>query len=683
MQVRDGHAEPLGATPVGHGVNFALAAHRASRVELCLFDDSGGETRVDMPARSGGVWHALVEGVGPGSRYGFRLHGPPRDPRDFPLDATKLVADPYARALSGDFHCEPCVFEGAETDSAPHVPKSVVVDGRFDWGADPRPAVPWGDTVIYECHVRGMTLEHPEVAEAARGRYLGLIAEPVLAHLSALGVTTVELMPVQHFVDEARLAPLGLSNYWGYNPLGFFAPHAGYASGDRGQQVSEFKSLVRGMHRAGLEVLLDVVFNHTAEGGAEGPILCWKALDRRSYYRWTSHEPARLVNHSGCGNTWNISSQLARETVLDCLRYWATEMQVDGFRFDLAPVLGRDRGTFDPDGSFFRALASDPVLSQLKLIAEPWDLGPGGYRLGGFPRPWREWNGRFRDTVRAFWRGDDRQAADLATRLAGSADLFGGRGPWASINFVSSHDGFTLEDLVSYERKHNAANGEEGRDGEAHNLSRNWGVEGPSDDPTVRELRARIKRGLMATLALAQGVPMIRHGDELGHSQGGNNNAYCQDSAISWLDWSLDAEQREFLAFLRRLFALRSRHELLRRPLHAPAFGEGRWLRWLHPDGGWIEGDRWDDPDLTALGALLLAEPVAEATPAAPGSLLILINGGGEARSFPTPDASSGARWTWLLDSERGDGGAVGGSPGARTVVGAHTVLVLLCEAVP
>ena len=596
---------PLGAVWRSGGVDFGLYAPDAAAVELCLFssEDRTRETaRVACEPGPSGSWRARVEGAGPGLLYGFRVDGVFDPASGAWFDRAKLLLDPRAGAITAGAGWGPPLLTANRDDSAAWAPRSVVVDPVFDWGDDSRPEVPWSRTIIYECHIGGMTRRHPQLPPETRGRYLGLAQPPVIEHLHGLGVTTLELMPVQHFVAERHLAATGRVNYWGYSPIGWLAPHADYATDDRGAQVVEFKRMVKELHRGGLEVIVDVVFNHTAEGGPDGLTLGPRAIDNAGFYRLDPDDRSRYLDYTGCGNTVDLRTPATRRLVLDALRYWAEEMHVDGFRFDLATVLGRNDNGFAATAPFFREIAADPLLSRLKLIAEPWDLGPEGCGEGRFPEGWREWNGRFRDDLRSFWRGDSTAARRVAARLTGSSDLYGSRasGQLTGVNFVACHDGFTLHDLVSYERKRNDANGEKGRDGTDHNLSRNWGVEGPTDDPSVRELRRRAKRNLLASLALSSGVPMLGHGDELGRTQQGNNNAYCHDSELTWIDWSLDAENRELMAFVGQ--ALRLRRELGlfdRRSFFSPSE-----LVWLRRDGQPMTADEWHRPDLRTLVAL-------------------------------------------------------------------------------
>ena len=664
MHVWPGTAYPLGATWDGAGTNFALFSRHASRVELCLFGDPRDPVesqRLEL-TRTADAWHAYVPGIGPGKAYGFRVHGPyaPTDGHRF--NPAKLLLDPYARAISGTMRWddalsgyplnnpdpEPDLVADTQ-DSAGAMPKSLVVDPSFDWSGDRRPQTPWHRTLIYECHVKGMTMLHPDVPAHLKGTYLGLASEPILDHLTRLNVTAVELLPVHHVAAERRLARLGLTNYWGYNSIGYFAPDSRFATGALGEQVTEFKSMVRRFHEAGIEVLLDVVYNHTGEGGHLGPTLSFRGIDNAEYYRLHPESRRLYVDFTGCGNTVDVRAPAPLQLVLDSLRYWVRDMHVDGFRFDIATVLGRESDGFNPAAEFFEQLRRDPVLSGVKLIAEPWDLGPDGYQVGNFPNGWSEWNGKYRDTVRQFWRGDPGQVGDLASRLAGSSDLYEttGRTPQASINFVTCHDGFTLEDLVSYETKHNLANGEENRDGNNHNLSRNWGVEGSSDSPRTVHIRDRMKRNFLATLAFSQGVPMLSHGDELGRTQHGNNNAYCQDSPLSWVHWQLTPSQEELLAFTRQLFSIRAATPLLQRRAYFQQQGGGggsKDLVWLDADGEEMGPEAWHHPANHVLGMLMQDERE---------SLLILVNGGGRAKPFVLPSLTPAGRWIELVNTSR------------------------------
>jgi isoamylase len=582
----------LGSTVDGDGVHFAVFSGVADAVELCLFDAAGGETRQSLEPGDGDVWQARVAGAAHGLQYGYRVQGPGR------CDAAKLLLDPYARAIAGGVTWHPDLLAPG-ADSAPYVPRSVVHDAPFDWGDDRRPRTSLADSVVYELHVKGFTKLHPDVPPEARGTFAGLGHPAVLEHLVRLGVTAVELLPVHQFVHDRALAARGLRNYWGYQSIGFFAPHNEYGS------VEDFKAMVKALHAAGLEVILDVVFNHTAEGGEGGPTLCLRGLDDAAYYRL--RDDGSYVDDTGCGNTVDTHRPRGLRLVMDSLRYWVQEMHVDGFRFDLAASLGRQTYDFDPFGGFLDAVGQDPVLSDVKLIAEPWDTGQGGYALGDFPPGWSEWNGRYRDTVRDFWRSTPATLADFATRITGSSDLYGrGRRPTASVNLVTVHDGFTLSDLVSYDAKHNEANGEGNRDGSDDNRSWNCGVEGPTDDPAVLALRERQRRNLLATLLLSEGIPLLLGGDELGRTQGGNNNAYCQDNAISWVDW--EAADAELIDFVAQLCRLRREQPILRRTRF---FVPGE-IQWLRPDGSPMEAGDWSTPDARALtvagadGALLI-----------------------------------------------------------------------------
>jgi isoamylase len=640
----------------GRSATFTLISRHATAVHVCLFraaTDAVETRRVALERGDGDRWSATLTDVGPGQLYGYRVQGPWAPEQGHRFNPAKLLIDPGARALSGPMRWHPALashpdgLSGAlpmpdSRDSAGAMPKCVIVDSGFDWQDDAPPGIPWDRTVIYECHVKGMTMLHPEVPEALRGTYLGLSSEPVVRHLRSLGVTTVELMPVHQEASERRLERLGLVNYWGYSPIAYYAPDPRYASAGLGRQVAEFKRMVRELHAAGLEVLLDVVYNHTAEGGIDGPTLSFRGIDNASYYRLDPAEPLRYLDLTGCGNTLDLRSGPALELALDSLRYWVDEMHVDGFRFDLAPVLGRTDPNFDPGAPFFRRVQADPVLSRVKLIAEPWDLGPNGYQVGGFPVGWAEWNGKYRDAVRRFWRGDTGRVGELASRLAGSSDLYGaeGRGPLASINFVTCHDGFTLHDLVSYEQKHNLANGEDNRDGTDSNLSRNWGVEGPATTTQIARVRERVKRSLLATLAFSQGVPMLSHGDELGRTQDGNNNAYCHDGPLTWVHWKRTSAESELLAFTRKIMALRAAEPALRRrTFFPPEPTDGQGLTWLRPDGRPMTLDDWNHDANHVLGMLLDGAP----------PLLLLLNGGGRTRTFALPKAASG--WRVLIDT--------------------------------
>ena len=678
-----GSPPPLGATWDGEGTSFAIFSRHATRVELCLFahpEDSAESERVELQ-RTGDVWRAYRPDVRPGQAYGYRVHGPHAPSEGHRFNPAKLLLDPYARAISGRMRWSDLLsgYPLRSTDpdrdllpdpqdSAGSMPKGLVIDTAFAWGDDAPPQTPWDRTVIYEAHVKGLTQLHPEVPEHLRGTYLGLATTPIIRHLKSLGVTAIELLPVHHIVAEQRLAEQGLTNYWGYNSIGYFAPDVRYATGARpsGEQVTEFKAMVKQFHREGLEVLLDVVYNHTGEGSHLGPTLSFRGIDNTTYYWPHPENPRFYADFTGCGNTVDPRKARTLELVLDSLRYWVREMHVDGFRFDIATVLGRGDDGFSPASEFFSLIRQDPVLGKVKLIAEPWDLGPDGYQVGRFPAGWSEWNGKFRDTVRHFWRGDPGQVGSLASRLAGSSDLYEAsqRAPQASINFVTCHDGFTLQDLVSYERKYNEANGEENRDGNNYNLSRNWGVEGPTDVARTAHIRERVKRNFLATLAFSQGVPMISHGDELGRTQRGNNNAYCQDSPLTWIDWRLSPENQELLEFARKVFAIRAANSLLRRRTF---FHAGKDLTWLRPDGQDMTEADWKDDASHVLGMLIRADAEGDIGRGGDRSrveaILLLLNGGGRSRAFALPSLDRPGSWTEVLDTS-----------GSRAPVGANRV---------
>jgi isoamylase len=624
--VLPGSPTPLGAHWDGTGTNFALWSAGAQAVDLCLFDPDGTEHRHRLEETTHQVWHGRLPGLGPGQRYGYRVHGPYEPGAGLRYNSAKLLLDPYTRAVDGDLRLHPALFGYAGDsvdspmpdphDSAPYVPRGVVVHNSFPWDGDRPPRTSWSDTVIYEVHVKGATAAHPAVPVPLRGTYAGLAHPAFVAHLRALGVTAVELLPVHHFVSEPHLLRRGLTNYWGYNTLGYFAPHAGYSSsGSGGGQVTEFKTMVKELHAAGIEVILDVVYNHTAEGDHSGPTLSFRGVDNPGYYRLDGGNRARYSDYTGCGNTLDVRRPAVLALLMDSLRYWVTEMHVDGFRFDLASALARSMHDVDRLSAFFDVVHQDPVVSNVKLIAEPWDVGPGGYQVGNFPPPWTEWNGRYRDTVRDVWSGAHVGVRDLAYRLTGSSDLYrsDGRRPFASINFVTAHDGFTLADLVTYEHKRNEANGEDNRDGENHNRNWNCGVEGATDEPEVSALRARQVRNLLTTLLVSTGVPMLTAGDELGRSQGGNNNAYCQDNELSWLGWK-DVDE-DLLAFVSRLVGLRRSSPVLRQEAffegheikgtQLPGTGGTRDLAWFAPHGGQLTTHDWFDTGLQTLGMYL------------------------------------------------------------------------------
>ena len=665
-----GQPYPLGATWDGEGVNFALFSENAEAVELCLFDRAGRETdRIALPEQTDLVWHCYLPEARPGQHYGYRVHGPYAPAEGHRFNPHKLLLDPYAKMIEGalrwtDAHFGYVIGDPDEDlsfdtrDNAADMPKCKVIDPAFTWGDDRPPNTPWHETVIYELHVRGFTMLAGQIPEPVRGTYAGLASEPVLEYLRRVGVTAVELMPVHEAVSERRLVEAGLSDYWGYNSVGYFAPELGYSAS---ATAAEFKTMVKRLHSWNIEVILDVVYNHTAEGNHLGPTLSFRGIDNAVYYRLDPEDYRYYLDFTGTGNTLNMRQPRVVQAIMDSLRYWVVEMHVDGFRFDLASALARELYEVDRLGTFFDIIHQDPVLSQVKLIAEPWDLGEGGYQVGNFPPGWTEWNGKYRDVVRGFWRGDPGCIGELATRLAGSSDLYerGGRRPVASINFVTCHDGFTLTDLVSYDRKHNEANGEGNRDGTDHNLSWNHGVEGPTDDPGIVGLRERQKRNLLATLLLSQGVPMLLAGDEIGRSQGGNNNAYCQDNAISWLDWTLDERAEELLAFVRRVIRIRRSHPVFRRRrffVGQPVRSHGRKdLSWLRPDGHELEAGDWDDPEARCLGMLLLGEGLDEYDwrnrRLQDDNFLLLLNAGAEDVAFHLPRRPAHARWQRLVDT--------------------------------
>jgi glycogen operon protein len=668
----------LGATVLGAETNVAVWAPEATRVQVALLDGRGGEDRVDLVEQRNQIWHGRLPGVGAGQRYGLRVDGPWQPDDGLRFNPAKLLVDPYARAISGDLRYSPAVFghhrpdllqpgddlHRDTADSAVHVPVGVVVDDRFDWGDDTAPRVRWAETVLYELNVRGYTRRHPQVPPHERGTFAGLAHPAVLGHLVDLGVTTVELMPVHHFVDELHLRQRGLTNFWGYNTLGFFAPHARYSSsGSLGEQVGEFKRMVKAMHAAGLEVVLDVVYNHTAEQGRDGPTLSWRGLANRHYYR-LGRSRRDYVDYTGCGNTLDVRHPHTLQLVMDSLRYWVTEMHVDGFRFDLAAALARSMHDVDMLGTFVAVIQQDPVLREVKLIAEPWDIGPGGYQVGEFPHLWTEWNDRYRDTVRDFWRGRSDGVRDLAQRLSGSSDLYAadGRRPFASINFVTAHDGFTLRDLVSYEYRHNEANLEPFGDGSPDNRSCNYGVEGPTDDPEIRAVRARQAANILTTLLLSTGVPMLTGGDELGRTQHGNNNAYCQDNEISWLDWAPDHEWAELTPLVQQLLALRRTHPVFRQRhffVGQPAVPGGRKdVAWFSPSGREMDHGEWWDPHRQTLGLFLAGDAIRsrhrDGTRVTDDSFLLWLHAGADDRAAVLPEGEHWAQeYEVLLDTGR------------------------------
>jgi glycogen operon protein len=675
VKIRPGHPYPLGATWDGRGVNFALFSEHATGVELCLFDSPGAEResrRIRLAEQTDMVWHAHVEGIRPGQLYGYRVEGPYEPEAGHRFNPAKLLMDPYAKSVARAVRWDDTMFGYAighadedlardDRDSAAFAPLAAVIDPAFSWGDDRHPRTPWPRTVIYEAHVKGFTARHPQVPPELRGSYAALATPPVIAHLHQLGVTAIELMPVHHHSYDRHLVERGLTNYWGYNTLCFFAPDLRYSAGKNAlASVDEFKSMVRALHAAGIEVILDVVYNHTAEGSHLGPTLSMRGIDNAAYYRVSQENPRYYVDFTGCGNTLNMRHPRVLQLIMDSLRYWVLQMHVDGFRFDLASALARELHAVDRLGAFFDIIHQDPVLSQVKLIAEPWDLGEGGYQVGNFPVLWTEWNGKYRDCVRRFWRGDGRTVAELATRLAGSSDLYAhnGRRPYASINFVTAHDGFTMRDLVTYEQKRNEANGEENRDGENHNLGWNCGVEGPTDDPAVLALRERQMRNLMSTLFLSQGVPMISGGDELRRTQQGNNNAYCQDNEISWTDWTPTPERQAFFDFTCRASRLMREHAVLRRR----GFLQGRHIRgagvkdimWLAPSGLEMTAGEWDADLVRCLGVRLSGDAIDEVNedgePIAGDTLVYLLNAGAEEVPFALPSFER-QPWECLIDT--------------------------------
>jgi isoamylase len=669
-EIWPGDPYPLGATYDGAGTNFALFTEVADHVELCLFDEDGNEERVPLTEVEGFVWHCYLPGIGPGLRYGYRVHGPYDPSRGQRCNPHKLLIDPYAKAVEGAVSWDQAVYgyrfgephSRDDSDSAPYMPRSVVINPFFGWGHDRPPATPYHDTVIYEAHVRGLTIKHPKIPEQIRGTYAALGHPEIIDHLTGLGVTAIELMPVHQFVTDHVLAKRGLRNYWGYNTIGFFAPHNEYSSsGERGGQVLEFKAMVKALHEAGIEVILDVVYNHTAEGNHLGPTLSMRGIDNANYYRLVENAPQYYMDTTGTGNSLLMRSPHALQLIMDSLRYWVSEMHVDGFRFDLASSLARELHDVDRLSAFFDLVQQDPILSQVKLIAEPWDVGPGGYQVGNFPARWTEWNGRYRDTIRDLWRGEPAALPEFASRLTGSSDLYqdNGRRPAASINFVTCHDGFTLQDLVSYDRKHNEANGEDNRDGADDNRSWNCGVEGPARGQVAR-LREQQKRNFLATLFLSQGVPMLSHGDEMGRTQGGNNNAYCQDNETSWVDWSDVRENWLLLEFTRRLARLRRDHAVFRRRRFfygRPERGSGDELSdiaWLTPSGTEMTDGDWRNGYAQALAVFLNGEAITE--PDRRGrritgdSFLLLFNAHHMAIPF-TIDKDYGELWVTELDT--------------------------------
>jgi glycogen operon protein len=674
--VREGLPYPRGATWDGHGVNFALFSGNATRVELCLFDGEGRETsRIDLPEYRDETWHGYVPEVGPGQVYGYRVHGPYEPEQGHRFNPSKLVLDPYARAHIGELRWDPAVFgyklddpnadlSFDERDSAPFMPKCVVVDPNFDWAREKTwRRAPWDRTIVYETHVKGFTKLNARVPEAERGTYRGLSHPDVVAYIKSLGVTSVELLPVHTFVNDSFLLERKLTNYWGYNSIGFFAPDPRYAH-DKARSLQEFKEMMARLHDAGLEVIIDVVYNHTAEGNERGPTLSFKGIDNSAYYRLQPDQKRYYINDTGTGNTVNLSHPVVIQMVCDSLRYWTQEMHVDGFRFDLGTILAREPGGFDTHNGFMKAVMQDPVLARVKLIAEPWDCGPGGYQVGGFPPGWAEWNDKFRDTVRDFWRGEAKPA-DLAPRLLGSPDLFNHRGrqPWASVNFITAHDGFTLHDLVTYSEKHNEANGEENRDGHSDNRSWNHGVEGETQDEGINGLRERQIKNLLATLLLSQGTPMLLAGDEFGRTQKGNNNAYAQDNEISWLDWNHDERAQRLIDFTRVLTGLRNQFPVLRRARwltgQFDADIEVKDLAWIDTSGQEIRDEQWNDANMRCFGMLIdgRARETGIRRRGELATLLIVFNSWQDVVDFTLPTVNGASGWTRCLDTNLADTG--------------------------
>ena len=679
-------------------MNFALFSEHAERVDLCLFDaesDAVASATIQISERTDQVWHCYLPDAAPGQRYGYRVHGPYAPERGQRFNASRLLIDPYARALTGPITWSNALFafntqspradlDPNFEDSAGAVPKCVVVDSAYDWEGDASLNIPLNRTIVYECHVKGMTMRHPDVPHALRGTYLGLCSDPMLEYFQTLGVTALELLPVHHHVIDRHLAERGLTNYWGYNTVGFFAPDERYATRAGGAQVNEFRTMVKTLHAAGLEVILDVVYNHTGEGNHIGPTLSMKGIDNAAYYRLEPHNARLYTDFTGTGNSLNMQHPRTIQLVMDSLRYWVDEMHVDGFRFDLAPVLAREIYDVDRLSAFFDVVHQDPTLARVKLIAEPWDVGPGGYQVGNFPVRWTEWNGKYRDTVRKFWGGAPGEVADMASRVAGSSDIFSGsdRGVYASLNFVTAHDGFTLHDLVTYEQKHNEANGEENQDGTNDNLNRNWGVEGETDDAAITDTRERLKRSFIATLAFSQGVPMLSHGDELARTQRGNNNAYAQDNELTWVNWDLSDRQQQLLAFTRKVFDIRQSHAVLRRRHFfrgTPVAGAARNdVTWLRPDGGALADADWRDAGVHAFGMLIdgaATDEVDEHGDAvAADTLLMCMNAGESSVAFTLPDIGEESLWVIMVDTARE---ALPAVRDGMVTVDAHALLLL------
>jgi isoamylase len=670
-KVWPGNNYPLGAFYDGAGTNFSIFSEIANRVELCLFDEGGTETKYDLPEVTSFCWHGYLPNVGPGQRYGFRVHGPWKPEEGHRCNPAKLLLDPYARAIEGQARWNEALFSYSfdnpdgpsnDIDSAPFMPKCVVTTPYFDWGNDRHPRTQWHETIIYEVHVKGFSINHTDIPDELRGTYAGLGHPKAIEYFTRLGVTAIELMPVHQFIQDSHLLERGLRNYWGYNSIGFLAPHDEYsAAGKNGQQVQDFKQMVKALHEAGIEVILDVVYNHTAEGNHLGPMLSFRGIDNVAYYRLMADDRRHYMDYTGTGNSLNMRHPHVLQLIMDSLRYWILEMHVDGFRFDLASTLARELHDVDRLSAFFDIIQQDPMISQVKLIAEPWDIGEGGYQVGQFPPLWLEWNGKYRDCVRDYWRGEDQTLGEFAYRFTGSSDLYEmtGRKPYASINFVTAHDGFTLNDLVSYNDKHNEANGEESRDGESHNRSWNCGAEGPTEDPEVNTLRDRQKRNFLATLFLSQGIPMLLGGDEIGRSQNGNNNGYCQDNEISWFDW--ESADKDLLEFTRKLIQLRKQHPVFHRrrwfqgrPIHGAQVTD---IGWFTPDGSEMTQEDWNGGFAKALGIFLNGEgiqsPDSRGERVIDESFYVLFNAHHEPLQFTLPKRDWGDEWLVVLDTAR------------------------------
>lgn len=700
-QIWPGNRAPLGATFDGSGTNFALYSAVATKVELCLFDREGNENRIELTEVDNDVWHCYLPGIAPGHQYGYRVYGPYDPANGHRCDPSKLLLDPYAKAISGTVKNDPSLFsydfadptQRNEEDSADSTMRSVVVSPFFDWGRDRPPAHPYNETIIYEAHVKGFTKLHPDIPKELQGTYLGLAHPAAIKHLTDLGVTAIELMPVHQFVNDTSLQDKGLSNYWGYNTIGFFAPHNGYSTyGQNGHQVNEFKTMVKNLHEAGIEVILDVVYNHTAEGNHMGPTLSFRGIDNASYYRLVDGDQAHYFDTTGTGNSLLMRSHAVLQLIMDSLRYWVTEMHVDGFRFDLASTLARQFHEVDKLSTFFELIAQDPVLSGVKLIAEPWDVGDGGYNVGEFPALWSEWNGKYRDTVRDFWRGEPSTLGEFAARISGSADLYqhSGRAPMASINFITAHDGFTLNDLVSYNNKHNEANGEGNADGESNNRSWNCGEEGPTEDPEVLSLRSRQIKNFLTTMLFSQGVPMICHGDEMGRTQAGNNNVYCQDNELSWVNWNLNATQQDLLHFTRKVIKLRKDHPVLRRRRFfygdAAHGGESKLqeIGWLRPSGEHMRDEDWTAWYARSLMVYVnghaISEPDRRGEKIVDNSFLLLVNASEEDIEFtiPTEPTGSSKAWKVVIDTQPTKGLPRKLRPKAKVEVESHSLCLLM-----